>query len=100
MGRLIRSRLRRPKKLQLLTWLSTERHNKNWKKLKIATRWPMLNLPSVNSNTILFIKIHDAHCEETIKYCNHNLFLIQLLTFFVYRHVVLIIVYGLLILYP
>merc|ERR1712117_41272 len=32
------------KKLQLLTWLSTEKHNKNWKKLRIATRWPMLNL--------------------------------------------------------
>jgi len=50
--------------------------------------------------TFVLIKIHDAHCEETAKYCNHKLFLIQLLTFFVYRHVVLIIVYGLLILYP
>merc|ERR1711981_495420 len=47
--RLTRNRLRRLKKLLLLTWLSTERLNKNWKKPKIAVKWlkPTL-LPSVN----------------------------------------------------
>merc|ERR1712223_1125908 len=35
-----RNKLRKQKKLLLLTLLNTERHNKNWKKLKTVPKWP------------------------------------------------------------
>merc|ERR1712228_447836 len=44
------------KKLQLSTWLNSERLSKNWKKLRIATKWPSPNLPSVNSKKTMFSK--------------------------------------------
>merc|ERR1719414_1112542 len=44
-----RNKLRKQKRLLLLTSLNTERHNKNWKKPKTVLRWPKLIFPQLTN---------------------------------------------------
>merc|ERR1719414_2091847 len=49
-SRRTRNKLRRQKKLLLLTLPNTERHNKNWKKPKIVPKWPKLTNTNYDAN--------------------------------------------------